>query len=98
MPLYRIVKMTFDVDKVDSFLKLFATVEDKIRSFQGCLSMEAFRDTKDPAVIFTFSVWENLENLEKYRNSELFRSTWAETKRCFAAPAEAWSLENICAR
>ena len=35
------------------------------------------------------------EDLENYRNSKLFKDTWAKTKPLFLKPAEAWSTERI---
>lgn len=94
MALIRIVKMTFDVNKVETFKKLFATIEDKIRNFEGCHGMEAYQDVQAAHIIFTYSIWDSAEKLENYRNSELFKSTWSQTKPLFSEPAQAWSVEK----
>jgi heme-degrading monooxygenase HmoA len=43
-------------------------------------------------VLFTFSIWDSEAALENYRQSDLFRDTWAKTKALFAEKAEAWSM------
>jgi autoinducer 2-degrading protein len=89
----RIVKMTFRTDQVNTFLNdVFAHSKDAIRAFPGCRSMELLRDTNQPNVLFTFSVWELPDDLELYRQSPLFQSTWAKTKILFDDKPQAWSV------
>lgn len=92
-PIKRIVKLTFREDAVDVFLNtVFEKSKDRIRAFPGCRHMELLQQTDRPEVLFTFSVWENADALEAYRQSELFQQTWAATKALFAEKAEAWSM------
>ena len=89
----RIVKMTFRPDQVDTFLDdVFAHSKSAIRAFPGCRSMELLRDTNRPNVLFTLSIWDSPDNLEAYRQSSLFQSTWAKTKILFDDKPEAWSV------
>ena|SRR5581483_4435131 len=90
----RIVKMSFDPIRVNDFLKVFEESKNKIRSFEGCVHLELLNDVLHPHVFFTYSQWISEENLNKYRFSELFKSTWAKTKPLFIEKAEAWSLET----
>lgn len=95
LPLKRIVKMHFAIDKVPQFKTLFAGVKSQIAAFEGCLYLELWGDKGNPCVFFTYSIWQSEGHLEKYRQSELFQNTWAATKILFAAPPQAWSLEQI---
>ena len=88
----RIVKMKFREDEIENFLLLFRSVEGRIRSFKGCSALQLLSQTNDPSVIFTYSVWDSEESLNHYRFSELFKSTWSQTKMLFADKPEAWSL------
>jgi quinol monooxygenase YgiN len=90
----RIVKMTFIPEKVEPFLQVFNEVKNKIRAFDGALHLELLQDTKHSNILITYSIWESDISLEKYRNSELFKTTWARTKILFNAPAEAWTLDR----
>ena len=45
--------------------------------------------------MFTISHWDSEAALELYRQSELFKFTWAKTKPLFEEKAQAWSLLNI---
>lgn len=92
--LIRIVKMDFEPDKVDTFLALFSATRDKIASFEGCKSVDLLNCVDDKSVFFTYSFWESEKHLEAYRNSELFKQTWAKTKVLFRNKAEAWSVIN----
>ncbi len=91
----RIVKMTFDPDKVDDFLTNFDQVKDKIRNFEGVEGLELLNDKNNSNIFFTYSIWKSDEYLEKYRHSDLFKAVWAKTKPLFIEKAEAWSVENI---
>lgn len=88
--------MTFREDAVDAFVaEVFENSKEKIRAFPGCLHMELLRQTDNPNVLCTFSLWENEAALENYRHSELFAITWKNTKALFAEKAQAWSMETI---
>ena len=91
----RIVKMKFDVGLVNSFKEMFEGVKHKIINFQGCEHLELLEDTSDPTILFTYSLWQSEEDLNRYRNSELFRKTWKQTKTYFRDRPEAWSTSQI---
>jgi (4S)-4-hydroxy-5-phosphonooxypentane-2,3-dione isomerase len=88
----RIVKMTLYPDKLGEFLKEFDLVKKQIRSFKGCNATELMTDVAKSGVVFTYSLWDSTEDLEAYRNSELFKTTWSRVKPYFREKAEAWSL------
>jgi len=90
--LKRIVRMDFDPEKVSDFLKLFDEVKTKIAAFEGCRHLELCKDASLDHVYYTFSVWESEAYLEQYRNSDLFKGTWARTKVLFGGKPQAFSL------
>ena len=87
----RIVKMTFRPDCADHFLSIFEASKQKIRHFPGCQQLELWRATDDPNVFTTYSHWDEPASLEKYRQSDLFKTTWSKTRVLFAQKPEAWS-------
>ena len=89
----RIVKMTFQPDKVKAFQTIFEESKSKIRNFEGCHHLELLRCVKPANIFFTYSFWEDEDHLNKYRHSDLFQKTWAKTKVLFADKPEAWSTE-----
>lgn len=90
----RLVKMTFRPECLDEFKELFDSVKDAIGSFPGCRSVSLLKSSQNPCILFTISIWDSLEALENYRQSELFSRTWKKTKTLFLHAAEAWSLES----
>lgn len=88
----RIVQMTFEEDKVSSFLSLFEERKQLIRHFEGCKHLELWQDAHSPNIFFTYSKWASEQHLNHYRFSELFKDTWAKTKALFAAKPNAWSV------
>src|SRR5947207_2039392 len=90
----RIVKMTFVPEKTNDFLKVFKESKDKIRAFDGCTHLELLNDIQDRNIFFTYSHWLSEKNLDNYRNSDLFKTTWNKTKILFAGKPEAWSVKK----
>ena len=90
----RIVKMTFNPHQVEDFLKLFDENKNKIAGFEGCTHLELLNDVNDTNVFFTYSHWKDESYLEAYRNSELFKGVWLQTKQLFAAKPEAWTVRG----
>lgn len=91
----RIVKMNFREEEVPSFMEVFEASKHAIRSFPGCHHLELLQSKSERNILFTFSVWENEDALENYRQSELFITTWRKTKVLFSEKAEAWTLEML---
>ena len=91
----RIVKMTFQEDKVGEFLDNFNTYKQQIKNFEGVNHLELLNDKSNTAIFFTYSIWQSEEHLENYRKSDLFKNVWAQTKPLFKEKAEAWSVNSI---
>lgn len=90
--LVRIVKLTFKTENISSFEQVFQKTKQDIRSFKGCNFLELYQEKNSPNVFFTYSYWENEEALDRYRNSDFFKSVWSKTKILFDAKPEAWSV------
>lgn len=93
--LIRYVRMSFQEDKVSDFLSVFEESKEKIRAMKGCQYLELMQDLHQPAVFMTHSHWLSEEDLNAYRDSELFRATWARTKVLFADKPLAFSMESV---
>lgn len=91
----RIVKMTFQEERVKDFLENFDANKSKIRGFEGCEHLELLKEEGREDVYFTYSYWQNVEALENYRHSQLFKGVWAFTKTLFADKPQAWSVQSI---
>lgn len=89
--LIRLVRMTFRPDTVETFLNTFDDRAPKIRQFPGCDHLELWRDIDAPTVCTTHSHWRSEEALDRYRHSDLFRSTWATVKPLFSDAPQAHS-------
>ena len=93
--LVRIVRMTFREDKLPDFHAIFDKSKHNIRAFPGNRHLELLSDPDNPTVRMTYSLWDSANDLETYRRSDLFRTTWAATKVLFAERAVAFSGEKI---
>ncbi|MBK6730281.1 MAG: antibiotic biosynthesis monooxygenase [Bacteroidetes bacterium] len=91
----RIVKMSFDTDKIETFIEIFANAKSKIAAFPGCSGVTLYRDILHSHLFFTYSEWESADALEEYRQSLLFKETWAKTKILFNEKPQAWSIQKV---
>lgn len=87
----RIVRMSFKVEKIEEFLNIFKENHELISGFEGCISLKLLRDIDNKNQFFTISEWNQENELEKYRKSELFKKTWKKTKLLFDSKPKAWS-------
>ena len=90
----RIVKMEFREEEVENFKKLIQPFQDEIKKFEGCQSVTIMNDKNVPTRFFSYSTWLTEDHLDAYRNSELFKTTWAKAKSMFATNAQAWTVED----
>ncbi len=81
--------MTFKAEETENFEKIFASNKEKIRQQEGCRHLELLLDTEDSRCYSTYSIWNSSEDLDKYRQSELFGKIWKATKTLFAEKATA---------
>ncbi len=73
---------------------MFEKKKALIRASKGCQLLELYQDKKNPELFFTYSYWNTEQDLENYRNSEFFISTWQQTKLYFNGKPEAWSVDK----
>ena len=91
----RIVKLTFQKENIPAFLAIFEKSKHRIRSSKGCSFVELYQDQTNECIFFTYSYWNDLSDLEHYRNSSFFKSVWGKTKILFSDKPEAWSLNKL---
>ena len=53
------------------------------------------RDLNQANIYMTHSHWESASDLNNYRDSEFFKTTWAKTKVLFAEKPLAFSVESL---
>lgn len=90
----RIVKLTFQEERIDDFLTFFDTINTRVSRFEGCNGMRLLRDIHHPHIVFTYSYWNSEEALNNYRDSELFGNVWSTIKPWFGGKPEAWSVDT----
>lgn len=91
----RIVRLAFEIDKENEFLKVFENHQLYMISSKVCSSLNLKKDLKSEGVYFTHSVWNSEEALSHYRSSVYFQDIWKKIKPWFVERAQAWTLTNI---
>lgn len=91
----RIVKLSFDPNKIPLFLDNFKLIKNHIRNAPGNRLLELYQDKTEPNVFFTYSYWDSEQDLENYRNSALFFDIWEYTKKLFNNKPEAWTVNRL---
>ena len=87
----RLVHMSFKPGGVTDFLAIFEESCEQIRGFPGCCEVTLLQREDRPNCFTTYSLWDDDASLQAYRQSELFRVTWARVKVLFDAPPTAAS-------
>lgn len=90
----RIVKMSLHSKYIEDFQKMFDEKKTIIRNFKGCQLLELYQDKNNSEVFFTYSYWNAEKDLERYKQSDFFKTTWIQTKSYFNAKPEAWSVSK----
>lgn len=91
-PVVRLVRLALRADCVSEFIAYFEAIRKDIAGFDGCLQLEFYRDNEHPGVVYTLSRWSSAEHLEKYRQSDLFKTNWAHVSRWFDDKPQAFTL------
>ncbi|OAD44825.1 antibiotic biosynthesis monooxygenase [Polaribacter atrinae] len=86
--------MSFHTKHINEFLIMFEEKKTLIKASKGCNLLELYQDKTNPEIFFTYSYWEQEEDLENYRNSALFKGVWAKTKVFFNDKPLAWSVDK----
>lgn len=84
--------MEFHAENVPAFMEIWHNSHPKIAQRPGCHSVALHHDARQANVLYTVSQWESEEDLNAYRDSDLFGQVWPATKALFSAPAKAFSL------
>lgn len=87
----RIVKLTFEADKINDFIAFFDTINTKVSTYPGCHGMRLHQVVNEPNVVFTYSFWESENHLNDYRYSSTFEHVWSTIKPWFGGKPEAWT-------
>jgi heme-degrading monooxygenase HmoA len=91
----RIVKMSFQPEKIEEFKSIFEKNWHHITGFEGCSHVELLQDENNPSIFFTYSLWESEVAVNKYRDSALFAEVWGATKVLFNDKPMAWSVKQV---
>lgn len=91
----RIVKLNIKAPEIQNFKNTFNKNRNKIIGFKGCINVYLLQDKSNESIFFTYSKWENLNSIENYRNSTIFKGIWSTVKPFFNKKAQAWSLDQI---
>lgn len=92
----RIVQMELLPGREELFLDTFEHVKTEIRAQEGCMGLELLKSELEGRLsIWTISLWDSEEALDRYRSSTLFRDTWSKVKPLFSGKARAWTLTSI---
>lgn len=87
--------MHFTDAGVEEFLTIFNTYKNDIRKSEGCTHLELLKDVHESNTYTTLSYWNDDDDLERYRKSELFGTVWGQVKTLFRERSQAFSLEKF---
>lgn len=91
----RLVSLKFNPEHREEFLQLFEQVYPRIRARPGCLALHLVADLEASADFLTISVWRSAEDLEAYRQSDIFGEVWPQVRQMLRERARAASYRLV---
>ncbi len=91
----RIVELEINLEEMESAELLLIEVAPKVRGMAGCSYLEIIQDVHKLSRVTTYSHWDSEEDLNAYRDSEVFLTFWNSIKPMFQSKARAWSSERL---
>ena len=90
----RIVQLPIDpqTENGAAFEALFNHYKGQIAGAAGCRNVKLLVSS---TCYFTYSIWENENDLEAYRHSAVFAEVWPKTKALFTGKAMAWTCDEL---
>lgn len=76
----RLVSLKFHPQHRERFLQLFEQVYPQIRARPGCLALHLVAEADGAADFLTISIWRSPEDLEAYRQSDVFGEVWPQVR------------------
>ena len=91
----RIVKLILLEGEEENFLNIYRTRNPSLKNVKGCQSTCVLKSITSDQEFFTLSVWDSVQALEDYRNSEYFKETWSLVKQLLGGKTQVWNLDEI---
>ena len=91
----RIVKMEVDPQKLEIFNHFMKNLNEEKVKLEGCVHHDHFPEKKFVNVYYSYTIWENVNYLKKYKKSPLFKEVVKTLKSLCMTEPYAWTVENI---
>lgn len=91
----RIVKMEVDPHKLEIFNLFMKNLSEEKTKLEGCVHHDFFCDKKYINVYYSYTIWENVTFLKKYKKTPLFKEVVKTLKSLCMDEPYAWTVENI---
>lgn len=93
MSLWRWVEIPVLPESLDEARKLLSEQAPRVRAFPGCRSVVLYEG--EGPVLCSFSEWESAADLERYRQSMVFRDFWEKLRPHFRDKPRAVSVRKL---
>ena len=78
--LIRLVRLPASEASLPRLRAVLAEVMPTVRQQRGCTHLELLADHDQPTVLYTLSHWNSDNDLQRYRQSEIFAQVWPRLK------------------
>lgn len=92
MSLVRIVYLYFEEEYSTTFNQVFLKYKPILLQQVGCQNVQLYQVEGQSQDFVTISQWRNKDDLERYRQSDVFRKMWSNLKPHFYQKPNAHSL------
>ena len=91
----RVVKMKVNNDKISSFRQFMEDMQYIKQNLEGCVHYDFFNEKKNVNVYYSYTIWEDIKYLRKYKKSELYKEEMLNLKKFCIEEPKAWTIENV---
>lgn len=91
----RIVKMEVDPQKLEIFELFMKNLSEEKAKLDGCVHHDFFCDKNYVNLFYSYTIWENLTYLKKYKKTPLFKEVVKTLKMLCSTEPSAWTVENL---
>lgn len=91
----RVVKMEVDPNNLDPFKRFMSNLSEEKSKMDGCVHHDFFSDKNFVNVYYSYTIWENVSYLKKYKKTPLFIEVKKVLRGLCQSEPYAWTIENV---
>ncbi|OFX61669.1 MAG: hypothetical protein A2046_04560 [Bacteroidetes bacterium GWA2_30_7] len=90
----RIVKMQVNESNKVLFKQTLKDYQPLLKKQKGCMQIDMLNDKKIKDIYYSYTIWDNEENLKKYKNSDFYKELSSKVLPLCEKEPQAWTVDE----